>query len=325
MIRLTRRHASHALLASLLAASAVLPVQAQERPAKILLGFPAGGSFDTIARLLADKLKGELNRTIIVDNKPGAGGRLAVDILKNAPNDGSVVMFGPDAVASLYPFTVAKLNYNPARDLTPIGTVAEFPFAIAVNPQSKINTLADLVGGIKRSPNMAMFGTPAVGAPPHFYGTIFGDAIGVKLEPVPFQGSAPVNMALIGGQIPMAVDVMGSMLENHRAGKIRVLAVSTPQRAPQLPDVPTFAESGYASATGLGFNALYAPGNTPAAAVAGWSKALTKVMALPEVKDKLISMGFIPVGKSPEELVARTASSTRLWEQAVKASGFVAE
>ena len=172
---------------------------------------------------------------------------------------------------------------------------------------------------------MAMFGTPAVGAPPHFYGTIFGDAIGVKLEPVPFQGSAPVNMALIGGQIPMAVDVMGSMLENHRAGKIRVLAVSTPQRAPQLPDVPTFAESGYASATGLGFNALYAPGNTPAAAVAGWSKALTKVMALPEVKDKLISMGFIPVGKSPEELVARTAGSTRLWEQAVKASGFVAE
>jgi len=327
MNRITRRRATYALFASLLAGAAVLPAQAQaqERPAKILLGFPAGGSFDTIARLLADKLKGELNRPIIVENKPGAGGRLAADSFKNAPNDGSVVMLAPDAVTSLYQFTVAKLNYDPVKDLTPIGTVAEFPFAIAVNPQSKINTLADLVGSIKKNPASAMFGTPALAAPPHFYGVIFGDAIGAKLEPVPFQGSAPVNMALIGGQVPMAVDVMGSMLENHRAGKIKVLAVSTPQRAPQLPDVPTFAEAGYSGATGLGFNALYAPGNTPAAAVAAWSKALVKVMALPDVKDKLVSMGFIPVGKAPDELAARTAASVKLWEKAVKTSGFVAE
>lgn len=325
MIRITRRHASHALLASLLAASAVLPVQAQERPAKILLGFPAGGSFDTIARLLADKLKSELNRPVIVENKPGAGGRLAADSFKSMPADGSVVMFAPGAVTSLYPFTVAKLNYDPVKDLTPIGTVAEFPFAVAVNPQGKINTLADLVAAVRKNPSAAMFGTPAMAAPPHFYGMGFGDAVGVKLEPVPFQGSAPVNLALMGGQIPMAVDVMGSMLENHRAGKIRVLAVSTAQRAPQLPDVPTFAEAGYPAVTGSDFNALFAPANTPAAALASWSKALVKVMAMPDVKDKLISMGFIPVGKSPDELASRAASSARLWEKAVKAAGFVAE
>jgi tripartite-type tricarboxylate transporter receptor subunit TctC len=325
MNRITRRRITNTLLASLLAASAVLPAQAQERPAKILLGFPAGGSFDTIARLLADKLKGELNRPIIVENKPGAGGRLAVDSFKNAPADGSVVMFAPGAVTSLYQFTVAKLNYDPVKDLTPIGTVAEFPFVIAVNPKSNIGSLSELVASVKKNTTSSLFGTPALAAPPHFYGTNFGDAIGVKFEPVPFQGSAPLNMALIGGQISMAVDVMGGSLENHRAGKIRILAVSTAQRAPQLPDVPTFAESGFASITGGDFNALFAPANTPAATVAAWSNALTKVMALPEVKEKLIMMGFIPVGKSPEELASRAASSAKLWEKAVKAAGFVAE
>lgn len=325
MIRITRRHASHTLLGTLLAGSAIFSAQAQERPAKILLGFPAGGSFDTIARLLADKLKNELNRPIIVENKPGAGGRLAADSFKNMPNDGSVVMFAPGAITSLYQFTVAKLNYNPVKDLTPIGTVAEFPFVIAVNQKSNFKTLSELVAAIKNSPSTALFGTPALAAPPHFYGTNFGDAIGVKFEPVPFQGSAPVNMALIGGQIPMAVDVMGGSLENHRAGKIRILAVSTAQRAPQLPDVPTFAEAGYAGITGGDFNALFAPANTPAATVATWSNALVKVMAMPEVKDKLIAMGFIPVGKSPEELADRATSSARIWQKAVKAAGFVPE
>jgi len=324
MTFISRRAFSAAVLLTALSVTGT-SLHAEEKPAKILLGFPAGGSFDAIARTLADKLKTELDRPVIVDNKPGAGGRLAMDLLKQSPNDGSVVMFAPGAITSLYPFTVAKLNYDPKADVTPIGTVAEFPFAIAVNPQSKINSAAELAAAVKKGTVQNMFGTPAVGAPPHFYGLAFGDAAGVKLEPVPFQGSAPVNLALIGNQIPMAVDVMGSMIENHRAGKIKVLAVSTPQRAPQLPDVPTFAEAGYASATGSDFNALFAPANTPAHVVATWNKALMKVIAMPDVKEKLITYGFIPVGKTSEELATRAAEATKRWGTLVKASGFVAE
>ena len=154
---------------------------------------------------------------------------------------------------------------------------------------------------------------------------VLGDAIGVPMQNVPFLGSAPITMALMGGQISSGIDVLSSLVENHRAGKIRVLAVSSEARVPQAPDVPTFAELGYPNITGMGFNALYAPANTPAAAVATWNKAVAKVLAMPDVKEKLFTMGFLPVGKSPEELVERSAQAARRWEPVIKASGFVAD
>lgn len=322
-MNINRRRAVGAIGMTLLAGGAA-PVLAQA-PAKLLLGFPAGGSFDAIARMLAGKLQEELNQTIIVDNRPGAGGRLVMNVLKMSPADGSVVMLGPDALAGLYPFTVAKLNYDPDKDLAPIGTVAEFPHCLAVSTRSGIATVAELVDHLRKNPSKALFGTPALAAPPHFYGMQFGQAIGVKFEPVPFQGSAPLNTALMGNQIMMAVDVMASMIENHKANKIRVLAVSTQKRAPQLPDVPTFAEAGFPQMTGASWNALYATGGTPASALAPWSRALAKVMATQEMREKILSLGFLPVGGSPEELTARSVDSAKQWAAAVKATGFVAQ
>lgn len=154
---------------------------------------------------------------------------------------------------------------------------------------------------------------------------VLGEAIGVKMEHVPFQGSAPIATALMGGHVSSAIDVMSSLTENHKAGKIRVLAVSSEQRVPQLPDVPTFAEAGYPGITGMGFNALYAPAGTPSAAVTAWNRALVKVMAQPDVRERLSAMGFLPVGKSPEELAARNAASARRWEPVIRASGFTAD
>lgn len=321
----TRRRATQTLLASLLALGATAPALAQDTPAKILVGFPAGGSFDAIARIVADKMKTELGRPVLVENKPGAGGRLAVDILKTSPADGSVMMLGPDALTALYPFTFKKLSYDPKKDLVPVGTVAEFPFAMAAGADPKVNTLAEYAAWAKKNPNKANYGIPALGAPHHFFGMVLGDAIGVKMENVPFQGSAPIATALMGGHVSSAIDVLSSLVENHKGGKIRVLAVSSEQRAPQLPDVPTFAEAGYPTITGMGFNALYAPANTPAAAVAAWNKGLAKVMTLPDVKEKLFAMGFLPVGKPVEELVARNAASVKRWEPVIKASGFTAD
>ena len=323
---LNRRLTLNTLLVSLLGALAAVPAHAQDgAPAKIIVGFPAGGSFDAIARLVAEKAKNELNRPVVVDNKTGAGGRIAVDALKASPNDGSVVMLGPDALTALYPFTFKKLNYDPKKDLVPIGTVAEFAFGFAVGTNSKVNTWAEYVAWAKSNPKEANYGIPALGAPHHFYGMVLGDAIGVPMQNVPFQGSAPINLALMGGQISSSIDVASSQVENHKAGKIKILAVTTEQRIPQAPDVPTFTELGLPNVTGMGFNALYAPANTPVSAVTTWNQALAKVMALPDVKEKLNVMGFLPVGKSPQELVDRQTTAAKKWEPIIKASGFTAD
>ena len=326
MTRIHRRHATHALLATLLGLCSALSTQAQEAaPAKIIVGFPAGGSFDTIARMLADKFRTELNRPVVVDNKPGAGGRIAVDSLKTAPADGSVMMLGPDALSALYPYTFKKLNYDLKKDLVPVGTVAEFAFAFAVGTEPKVNTWAEFVAWAKKNPQQANYGIPALGAPHHFYGLLLGNAIGVPMQNVPFQGSAPIALALMGGQIASSIDVASSMVENHKAGKIKILAVTSDTRLPQTPDVPTFAELGYPAVSGMGFNALYVPANTPATAVANLNKALVKVMALPDVKEKLATMGFFPVGKSAQELVDRQNAAAQKWEPIIKASGFAAD
>ena len=294
-------------------------------PARILVGFPAGGSFDALARILAEKMKDELKRPVIVENKPGAGGRLAVDVLKASAPDGTTVMLGPDGLVALYPYTFRKLNYDPQRDLVPVGTVTEFPFALATGTEPASKSLAEFVAWTKQNPTKANYGIPARGAPHHFFGMVLGQTIGVKMEDVPFQGSAPGILALMGGQVSSVIDVMSSLTEQHKAGKLRVLAVSSPQRAPQLPDVPTFAEQGFPTITGMGFNGLYAPAGTPPAIVNAWNQALSKALAFPDVREKLNSMGFMPVGASPEELAQRGAASARRWEPVIKASGFVAD
>lgn len=323
---LNRRLTLNTLLVSLLGALAAVPAHAQDgAPAKIIVGFPAGGSFDAIARLVAEKAKNELNRPVVVDNKTGAGGRIAVDALKASPNDGSVVMLGPDALTALYPFTFKKLSYDPKKDLVPIGTVAEFAFGFAVGTNPKVNTWAEYVAWAKSNPKEANYGIPALGAPHHFYGMVLGDAIGVPMQNVPFQGSAPINLALMGGQISSSIDVASSQVENHKAGKIKILAVTTEQRIPQAPDVPTFTELGFPSVSGSGFNALYAPAGTSAAMVANWNRTLVKIMAMPDVKEKITAMGFMPVGKPTQELIDRQNAVIKKWEPVIKASGFTAD
>jgi len=324
MKHLNRRRMTHALIAATLGLTG-LAAQAQDNPAKILVGFPAGGSFDAIARMLAEKLKTELNRPVLVENRPGAGGRLAVDVLRTSPTDGSVVMLGPDALASLYPFTFRKLNYDAKKDLVPIATVAEFAFGLATGAEPRVANWNEFVAWAKKNPQKANYGIPALGAPQHFFGLLVGDAIGVPMQNVPFQGSAPIAMALMGGQIASAVDVMSSLVENHKAGKIRVVAVSSEQRIPQAPDIPTFAELGLPMATGMGFNGLYAPAGTPPATVAKWNGAVARVLAMPDVKEKLFAMGYLAVGKSSQELAERQAASAKRWEPVIKASGYVAE
>ena len=326
MFQIGRRNllrAAQSLVLASLSFSAL--AQGDATPARIVVGFPAGGSFDAVARLLAEKLRVELKRPVLVDNRAGAGGRLAVDVLKAAPRDGSVVMLGPDALVALYPFTMRKINYDPAKDLAPIGTVTEYPFAFIAGSEPPAKTLGEYIAWARKNPDKTNYGVPARGAPHHFFGIVLSKAIGVRMDDVPYQGSAPMLVGVMGGQISAGIDVLGSPLEQHRAGKLRILAVSSEKRVPQLPDVPTFSELGYPGISGMGFNALYAPSGTPKETIATWNRALVKVLALPEVREQLANMGSLPVGKSPEELAARGAEAAARWEPVIKASGFVAD
>lgn len=328
LTRMPRRRALAVALAAATLATAPSFVGAQgtnQGPARLLVGFPAGGSFDAIARLLADKLKDELKRPVVVDNRPGAGGRLAVEVLKGAPRDGNTVMLGPDALVAHYPFTYSKLSYDPVKDLVPVGTVSEFPFGLAVGTEPSAKTLADYVTWAKQNPSKANFSTPAVGAPQHFFGIVLGKAIGVPMQEVAFQGSAPALVALMGGQISASSDVLPSLTELHKTGKIRILAVSSPTRMPQVPDVPTFAEAGYPNIAGMGFNGLYAAAGTPPEAVTRWNDALNKVLANPEVKAKLEGWGFRAAPGTPAALADRGQTEAQRWAPIIKSIGFKAD
>jgi tripartite-type tricarboxylate transporter receptor subunit TctC len=296
--------------------------QSDASPAKIVVGFPPGGSADIIGRLLADKLQGVLKRPVVVENRPGAGGRIAVESIKNAPADGSVVMLAPETISITAPIVFKKLTYDPAKDYQPVSLVVRFPFAFAVGADPKVASFDEYAKWAKAHPQRASFGSPAPGSPPHFFGLLIGKAIGVDMVHAPFQGTAPIVTSLAGGQISAGISSFGDFIEHHRGGKVRVVAVSSEQRMPQLPDVPTFAELGYKDAVGTGFYALYLPSKAGTTTVRQWNAALRQVMALPEVAERLRNMGLDPATTTPEEVNALVESGTAKWGPVIRASGF---
>ena len=238
-----------AMLITTLVAALATPAQAQsdKPPLRILVGFPPGGSADTIARLLSERLPAQLGgQGVVVDNKPGAAGRIAIDALKNAAPDGNTVIVMPSGPVVLFPHVYKKLGYDPVKDLAPISQLAGFQFAIVSGPKSQVKTVAEMIAKAKADPSTATYGSSGSGSVPHFLGLMVGDSAGVEFLHVPYQGGAPALNALMGGQIGYTMDVVTEVLEQHRAGKVRVIAVAGAQRAPQLPDVPTLREQGLA-------------------------------------------------------------------------------
>lgn len=295
--------------------------QPTETPARIVVGFPAGGSADAVARLLTEKLSTQLGRPVIVENRPGAGGRVAAAALKSAPSDGSVVMLAPEALTVTNPLVFRKLTYS-VSDLAPISMVAEFPYVLAAGSTSGAKNLPDYVKWAHQSPDRASFGSPAAGSPLHFFGLLVGQVTQLPMVHVPFQGGAPLVTAMAGGHVPAGINTLGDMLEMHRSGKVQVLAVSGRERAPLLPDVPTFAESGYPGTQVKGWYGLYAPAGTSPAVIARWNTALRKVLSEREVYARLMAIGLQPKPGSPSELRTSQETGAALWAPIIKASGF---
>lgn len=301
-----------------------LSAHAQDQ-VRILVGFPPGGSADVIARMLAEKARDGLGGIVIVENKPGAGGQVAAEQLKNSPPDGKTLMAAPIAVTVIAPLTHRKLRYEPVKDFAPVSLVANFQLAFNAGPGTPANTLAEYIAWVKANPKQATFGSPAAGSLPHFFGLMVGRVAGVDMLHVAYKGGAPLINDLLGGQVPAAVDVVSEAARHHDAGKLRILATSGTKRSSATPNVPTFAELGHPQIQGDGWFAFHAPAGTPRAIIDRQSAAIAAAIRSPDVSERLVKLGFEPVGSTADELAKRMAEDSLRWAPVVKASGFTAD
>jgi tripartite-type tricarboxylate transporter receptor subunit TctC len=323
--RIARVAASAGLVALALAPPAAHAQAALRSPVHIIVGFAAGGSSDVAARLLAEKLKDSLGVPVVVENKVGAGGRIAAEALKSAPADGSTFMLVPVVVPVLAPLVYKQLSYDPVKDFAPVAQVATYQFAFAVGPANPATTVPEFVAWLKANPREANFGSPAPGSLPHFFGLMVGKATGVDMVHIAYKGGAPLSTDLMGGRIPAGVDALSDMIELHRAGRIRIIATSGAQRSPLLPSVPTFKEQGFPAIEGTGWIGIYAPARTPPAIVARVSSAIAAALKAPELRERFINLGYEPTGTTPEQLTAIMAADAERWGPIIRASGFTAE
>ncbi|PIF76325.1 tripartite-type tricarboxylate transporter receptor subunit TctC [Variovorax sp. 54] len=311
--------------AAVITATALAPMAfAQERTVRILIGFPPGGSADVVARLLADKMRVSLGQNVIIDNKPGAAGRLALAELKRSPPDGSVLIFSPSGAMVIHPWLYANLGYDPAKDFTPIALGSTFDFAVTAGPGAPAGDLKAVLAWMKANPAKANYATSGAGTVPHFAGQLLAHAAGVPMTHVAYRGGAPAAQDLIGGQVPLMVDTASETIEHHRAGKVRILAVTGEQRSRALPDVPTLKEAGI-NVTADAFFGLYGPPGMSPEVVARIDKAVADAVRMPDVQDRIYALGLVPAHAGPAELAAIQATHLKRWEMPIKNSGFKAE
>lgn len=280
---LTRRLATAAALAAAMLTAAA---QAQDKPSlKILVGFPPGGSADTIARLVGDAIKDEFS-SVTVENKPGAAGRIALGMVKNAKPDGQTVIVLPSGPMVVFPHSYKKLEYDAVKDFTPVSLLARFQFGIVAGPAAPVKNVAEMLARAKADPKTATYASPGQGTVPHFIGVMLEQAGSVQLTHVPFQGGAPANTALLGGHIGYKVDVVSETLQLHRDGKVRILAVAGPVRDAQVPEVPTLKEQGVNMEATAWF-AMYGPAGMAAADLQRLERAVSRAVKSPALSRRL--------------------------------------
>lgn len=292
-------------------------------PARFIVPFPAGGAADVMGRVIVDALRDEIGQTVIVENRPGASTRVAAETLKNAAPDGNTVLMTLMDTMVIAPLVYNNLRYNPEKDFAPITSVAELTYGIAVNASSPYKTLADYLKAAKADSQVAALGVSGLGSVLHFLAYDFTRQSGADMSIIPFQGGPIMVTNLIGNQIGSAIDGIGVFLEHHRNRKLRILAVSSKQRVSQLPDVPTFTELGYPTLVVDSGYSLYAPAQTPANHIQRWNVAMRKVLARPEVKQKIQLIGYEPLnGSTPEEVTRLRERLSAHWTPIVKATGY---
>lgn len=296
---------------------------------KIFYGFPAGSSGDSVARRVGEKLAGSAytKNSAVVENRPGAGGRIALDVLKTQPSDGSALALSPFSCTSIYPHIYTKLSYDPFRDFVPVSLGAVMHHGLAVGPMvpAGVKTVKEFLAWAKANPKDASYGSPAAGSTPHFIGALLGMNNGVDMKHVPYRGSVPGVTDLVGGQIAAMVTPSGDFIPNHKAGKIRLLATSGKQRSPFTPEVPTFAEQGFPDFVVEEWFGFYAPPRTPSLLVSRANEAINRALKEKSVTDSLATVGLIARGSTPQDMAASQKAEYDRWGPLVKRVGFTSD
>lgn len=292
-----------------------------EKPIRIVIGFSAGGPLDLHARLLSEKLQSELGQTIIVDYKPGAGGSLGAQEVMNSKADGYTIMLANTGVMVINPAIYKQLPYLTLRDFVPLARTAMQPLALLVNPKLPIYTVKEFIAYAKANPGKLNYGSAGNGGISHLVPEMFKSATGIQMEHIPYKGSAPAFTDLMAGQVQFMAESIPQAATYHKQEKVRAIAVTSRTRNPVIPDVPTVIESGVKGFEVVGFYGFLAPKGTPKEVVDRLSKAFDRVLAQPEIREKMVSQGADPAYMNSADFSKFLKEQTPRWVEAVKKSG----
>ncbi|MBT2322626.1 Bug family tripartite tricarboxylate transporter substrate binding protein [Variovorax paradoxus] len=315
---LLRRFAGTLILAALASGATAQPL---DGPLRIVVGYAPGGATDRVARIVGDKLQGKLGVPVVVDNKPGAGGRLAAQQVKAAGAGQNVLMLANPAVMIVAPLVFKDNGYDAERDFVPVSHVNDYEFALSVSTAVPVRELSHLLAWMRANPDKANVGVPATGSLPHFFGLMMGEKASVQTQVVGYRGSSPLLTDLIGGQVPIAVDTLDVVIPQHQAGKVRILAMSGAKRSPFAPEVPTFKEAGL-DLVATGWNAFFAPAAMPREKVARLAQAIREVMQDADTQRRFRDALMAPVVSTQEQTAAMLKAYRAQWAPVVRKSGY---
>jgi tripartite-type tricarboxylate transporter receptor subunit TctC len=325
--RLLRRFIPHASMAMIATAAVfALPALAQApnyptKPVKMVVPFPPGGSLDITGRLIAQRLSEMWGQTVVVENKPGAGGNIGADMVAKSPADGYTILMGALSTHAVNPNLYSKMPYDAAKDFAPITLIATTPNVLVVNAASPVNNVRDFIAYTKANPGKLSFGSGSNGSAGHLAGELYKVETGTDSVHIPFKGGAPATQALLAGDTQFMFDNLANAMAQVKAGKLKALAVTTAQRSSLVPDLPTMAEAGlpgFDISTWYGF---FAPAGTPPAVVAKWNADVTTILTSPDVRAKLMADGAEPAPNSPDQFAQMIARELAKYARIVKASG----
>ncbi|RZJ24279.1 MAG: hypothetical protein EOO54_09930 [Haliea sp.] len=296
-----------------------------EGVSRLLVGFPAGATGDRIARAVAPSLAASLGNPVIVENRAGAAGQLAMEVVKNAPADGTMLLQTIGSSMVIYPHTYKNLRYRPFEDFIPVGTVATVPIVLVAPMNTPARNLAEMAALLKRDQKYGFFGTPAAGSVFHFSGVLLQRALQSGFDHVAYKGSAPLLQDILSGQVPFGFMAQSDILEHYRAGKLQILAVTGSSRTTQLPEVPTFVELGYTNLVNREWFSYFLAAGTPADVVARYRTAVRRAVGADDVRKKLLDAGLEMAEGDPAVLSATMQKEFAQWQKIVKDIGFVAD
>jgi tripartite-type tricarboxylate transporter receptor subunit TctC len=296
------------------------PAFAQSDVLRIVVGFPAGGIVDVIARELAEAMRPLLGgRAVIVDSRPGAGGRIGVGAVKAAAPDGNTLLLTPSSIMTLYPHVFNKLAYDTQKDFVPVSTVCMSANALVIGTHVPAKTLAEFIAWCKANPKDAAYASPGAGSAPHFLGAQIAQAARIEMLHVPYKGAPDILNDLYGGRIASFVTALSNAVQPHQAGKMRVLLTTSPRRSGVLPDVPTAAEAGFPQLTGMEWFGLFAPAGTSADRIAALGASVSKALASDRIKEAFAKLVMDPASSSPAEFARMVKADLDRWGATARA------